>query len=214
MTILWSSLICSTITTPCSKAQGSDNDQDWDRDGQKDGRHLLQKSANMKESVSSLFGKLYGTGLNESKLKASIPVLMQVGMPWRLTLSLPWLLTYSSVYIKNKDIPSTLIQDEASNKIWACKYVEENDASSGKEAESSQYGHALHKIRNWFLMKKLWNRTVDAPMKNAAASVKEVTVMATPACFIACENKSLHVHNICFDLDSLEPLSLLGPGCR
>ena len=51
-------------------------------------------------------------------------------------------------------------------------------------------------------------------MKNAAASVKEVTVMATPACFIACENKSLHVHNICFDLDSLEPLSLLDPGCH
>ena len=27
---------------------------------------------------------------------------------------------------------------------------------------------------------------MEAPIKNAAASVKEVTVIATPACFIAC----------------------------
>ena len=34
----------------------------------------------------SLFGTLYGRGLHESKLKVSIPVLMQVGMPWRLSI--------------------------------------------------------------------------------------------------------------------------------
>ena len=43
-------------------------------------------------------------------------------------------------------------------------------------------------VKGWELIAKkiLQSQTVDAPMKNAAASVKEVTVMATPACFIAC----------------------------
>ena len=35
------------------------------------------------------------------------------------------------------------------------------------------------------LEKESKEQTVEAPMKKAAASVKEVTVIATPACFIA-----------------------------
>ena len=116
-----------------------------------------------------------------------------------------------------QDIPSTLIQDEAGNKVWACKDVKENDASSSKKAESSQYRHALHKmnVKGWEFQRRFFK---VKPWMHRWKMLQHLWRMSPwwrrPRASLPVDIMSLHVQNICFDIDSLGPLSLLDPGCH